>query len=104
MDTYDEEAFRAVQEPAGPDTPHSSLQKRPQARLNRAIESYQSSDISLAQAAHLAGISYDSMKELLVQSGVQLRLGPSNDAELAGETDVLENHIDAIRGNQHLDR
>jgi hypothetical protein len=74
MDTQDEEAFGAAQEPAGRDTPHSSLQEQPQARLNRAIESYQSSDISLAQAAHLAGISYDSMKELaetFVSNGIK---------------------------------
>jgi predicted HTH domain antitoxin len=104
METHDQKAFRAAQEPAGRDTPHSSLQEQPQARLDRAIEAYQSSDISLAQAAHLAGISYDSMKELLVQRGVQLRIGPSNDAELAGEIDVLENLLDTIKSNQHIDK
>jgi predicted HTH domain antitoxin len=66
------------------------MQEKPQLRVELAVHQYQAEDVSLAQAAHLAGLSYDSMKDILVQRGVQLRLGPASDAELADEVSVLE--------------
>lgn len=72
------------------DALRSLLQEKPQPRIEVAVHQYQTEDISLARAAHLAGLSYDSMKMLLVQRGVQLRLGPASDAEAAEEVQVLD--------------
>ncbi len=72
------------------DALRSLLQAKPQLRIELAIYQYQTEDISLAKAAHLAAVSFDQMKELLVQRGVQLRLGPANDEEVAQEIAALD--------------
>jgi predicted HTH domain antitoxin len=72
------------------DALRSLLMEKPQLRLELAIYRYQTEDISLAKAASLAGVSFDQMKMLMVQRGVQLRLGPIDDAEIAEEIDTLE--------------
>lgn len=59
--------------------------ERPHLRLDWAIYQYQTQEISLAKAASLASISFDQMKEILVQRGIQPRLGPTNATELADE-------------------
>jgi len=40
---------------------------------------------SPAKATQLAGMSFDQMKALLVQRGIQLRLGPADDTEARQE-------------------
>ena len=72
------------------DALRSLLQEKPQLRIAVAIHRYQTEDISLAKAAHLAGVSFDRMKELLLSRGVQLRLGPVDDAEIGEEITTLE--------------
>ncbi len=72
------------------DALRSLLLEKPQLRLELAIYRYQTEDISLAKAASLAGVSFDQMKMLMVQRGVQLRLGPVDDAEIAEEIATLE--------------
>ncbi|HLF25362.1 MAG TPA: UPF0175 family protein [Anaerolineae bacterium] len=67
------------------DALRSLLVEKPQLRVELAIYRYQTEDISVAKAAHLAGMSFDQMKALLVQRGVQLRLGPADDAEARQE-------------------
>ncbi|MCP4404844.1 MAG: UPF0175 family protein [bacterium] len=64
--------------------------ERPQLRIDWAIHQYQTRDISLSKAAALANVSFDRMKELLVQRGIQPRLGPENLTEARQEMDVLE--------------
>jgi predicted HTH domain antitoxin len=59
-------------------------------KLLVAIYRYQTEDISLAKAANLAGISFDRMKAVMLQRGVQLRLGPVDDAEIQEEVATLE--------------
>ena len=66
------------------------LQEKPQLRIELAIYRYQTEDISLAKAANLAGVSFDRMKVLMLQRGVQLRLGPADDAEIREEVATLE--------------
>jgi len=61
------------------------LVEKPQLRVELAIYRYQTEDISVAKAAHLAGMSFDQMKALLIQRGAQLRLGPADDAEARQE-------------------
>jgi predicted HTH domain antitoxin len=78
------------QEAAIRDALRSLLQEKPQLRIELAIHRYQTEDISLAKAAHLAGISFDRMKALLVQRGVQLRLGPADELEARREAVAME--------------
>ncbi len=65
-------------------------QERPQLRIEWAIYTYQTSDISLAKAAALANVCFDRMKELLVARGIQPRLGSTTIAEAIQEADVLD--------------
>ena len=72
------------------DAMRSLLQEKPQLRVELAIHRYQTEEISLAKAAHLAGLSFDRMKALLVQRGIQPRLGPADEAEAREEVAALE--------------
>ena len=72
------------------DALRSLLHEKPQLRVELAVYRYQTEDISLAKAAHLAGISFDRMKALLGQRGVQLRLGPADEAEAREEVAAME--------------
>lgn len=63
----------------------------PQVRIEWAVHQYQTQDISLAKAAALANVSFDRMKELLLQRGIQPRLGPETIHEARQELAVLEN-------------
>jgi predicted HTH domain antitoxin len=72
------------------DALRSLLQEKPQLRIELAIHQYETEDISLAKAAHLAGLSYDSMKALLVRRSIPLRLGPASEAEAVEEVRVLD--------------
>jgi predicted HTH domain antitoxin len=75
------------------DALRSLLAEKPQLRIELAIHRYQAEDLSLAKAAHLAGISFDAMKALFVQRGIQVRLGPADEQEarreIAGMARVL---------------
>jgi predicted HTH domain antitoxin len=52
------------------------LRARPDTRIRLAVYRYQNDEISLARAAELAGVSWDQMREILLEAGVQPRLGP----------------------------
>ncbi len=65
------------------------LREKPQLRVEVAVHRYETEDISLARAAHLAGISYDRMKALLVERGMQVRLGPADEREALQEIDDM---------------
>jgi predicted HTH domain antitoxin len=71
------------------DALRSLLWEKPQLRLALAVHRYQTEDISLAKAAYLAGVSFDRMKTLLVQRGVQLRLGPADEREARHEVAAM---------------
>jgi len=71
------------------DALRSLLQEKPQLRVELAIHRYQTEEISLAKAAHLAGLSFDRMKALLVQRGIQLRLGPIDASEARQEVTAM---------------
>jgi predicted HTH domain antitoxin len=74
------------------DALRSLLKEKPQLRVELAIHRYQTEDISLARAAHLAGLSFDEMKSLLVQRGIKLRLGPADKQQAEQEITAME-HI-----------
>ncbi len=50
---------------------------------------YQTHEISLAKAAAMAGVSFDRMKAILRQRGIQPRLGPETADEVRQELDVI---------------
>lgn len=79
------------------DALRSLFQERPQLRIELAVHSYQSQDISLAKAAHLARVSFDRMKEILVKRGIQLRLGPEDMREVGDELKSMERILDESR-------
>jgi len=65
--------------------------EHPQLQIDWAIYQYQTQDMSLAKAAALAKVCFDRMKELLIQRGIQLRLGPETIAEARAELEALTN-------------
>ena len=66
-------------------------QEHPQLRVEWAVYQYQTHDISVAKAAALANVSFDRMKELLIQRGIQPRLGPETLDEAHQELEIIEN-------------
>lgn len=68
-------------------------QERPQLRIDWAVYQYQTREISLTKAAALAGVSFDRMKEILLQRGIQPRLGPETVDEAQQELDVIEHTL-----------
>lgn len=56
--------------------------------LAETIGLYALGEISLGKAAERVGVSRWEMKDTLREAGVELRLGPQNESELADEVDV----------------
>ncbi len=69
------------------------LRSRPDLRIRVATRRYQSGEISLAKAAYLAGVSWQQMREILVQQGTALHLGPENKEDADEEVSVLRRHF-----------
>ena len=65
-------------------------QERPQVKIEWAIHQYQTQDISLAKAAALANVCFDRMKEILLQRGIQPRLGAETLNEARQELEALQ--------------
>ena len=65
-------------------------QERPQVKIEWAIHQYQTQDISLAKAATLANVCFDRMKEILLQRGIQPRLGAETLNEARQELEALQ--------------
>lgn len=66
------------------------LLDKPDLRIQVAIHRYRANaNLSLAQAAAIAGVSFERMKELLAQHSVPLRLGPVDVAEARAEVETL---------------
>lgn len=64
-------------------------QERPFVRINVAAHRYQTEELSVARAAAIAGISFDRMKEILVERAISLRMGPETVEEAYLEVDAL---------------
>ena len=65
------------------------LRARPDARIDVAVHRYQTEGLSLAKAADLAGVSWAQMREILLEKGIQPRLGPDTLQDAEEETRVL---------------
>jgi predicted HTH domain antitoxin len=61
------------------------LRSRPDMRISLAIHRYQTEQLSLAQAASMAGVSWPHMRDILVERGVPLHLGPETLADAEAE-------------------
>ena len=70
------------------------LRGRPDLRIQLAIYRYQTEEISLAKAAHLAGVSWAQMKDILLERGIQPRLGPETLEQAQEEVQTLREHFE----------
>jgi predicted HTH domain antitoxin len=70
------------------------LRARTDLRIRLAIHRYQAEGISLAKAASLAGVSWAQMKDILVEYGVEPRLGPETVEEAQEEVAVLRAYFE----------
>lgn len=58
------------------------FQVQPELRRQMVIRTYTAGQISLGKAAELLGVSHEEMKEILVESGTEIHLGPATVDEL----------------------
>jgi len=65
------------------------LRDRPDLRISLALYRYEHEDISLGKAAALAGVSWAQMKQILLERGIQPRLGPETMEEAEQEVSTL---------------
>ncbi len=70
------------------------LRERSDLRIGLAVYRYEHEDISLAKAAALAGVSWPQMREILVERGVQPRLGPETLEEARAEVQALRDNFE----------
>jgi predicted HTH domain antitoxin len=59
------------------------FQARPEMRLQMLVRAYAAGEISLGKAAELMGVSHEEMKDILVENGAKIHLGPCTSEELA---------------------
>ena len=52
------------------------FQAQPEVRQQMIVSAYTAGDISLGKAAELMGVSHEEMKEILIESGIEVHLGP----------------------------
>jgi predicted HTH domain antitoxin len=72
------------------------LSDRPDLRMSVAIHRYRTDDgLSLNQAAAIAGVSLERMKEILERHDVPLRLGPASIEEAKAEIAAIEEWLGA---------
>ena len=71
------------------------LRSRPEMRIQLAIHRYQEEELSLAKAAALAGVSWAQMRDILLEKGIQPRLGPETAAEAEAEVNQLRRYLSA---------
>lgn len=58
------------------------FQAQPELRREMVIRAYSAGEISLGKAADLLGVSHEEMKDILVEGGAKLHLGPRTIGEL----------------------
>ena len=69
------------------------IRSRPDLRIKVAINRYKTDLISLAKAAHLAGVSWQQMREILMEQGIPIRLGPETVNDAQAEVNNLRRHM-----------
>jgi predicted HTH domain antitoxin len=58
------------------------FQIRPEIRREMVVRAYAGGEISLGKAAEMLGVSHEEIKDIIVESGVEIHLGPSTVDEL----------------------
>ena len=71
------------------------LRVRGDLRIQLAVHHYQVEEISLAKAASLAGVSWAQMRDILIEQGIQPRLGPENLEDALDEVETLRNYFES---------
>lgn len=71
------------------------LRSRPELRIQLAVYQYKTQEISLAKAASLAGVSWAQMKDVLLEQGVDPRLGPDTVEKTQEEVETLRDYFEA---------
>lgn len=69
------------------------LRSRPDLRIQLAVHRYKANELSLAKAANLAGVSWAQMKDILLEYGIEPRLGPETLEEAKAEVETLREHF-----------
>jgi predicted HTH domain antitoxin len=65
------------------------VQKLPKEREKLAVELYREGNISLGKTCEIAGLSYEVMKELLINNNVEIRRGSPSLEELKTKANEL---------------
>ena len=71
------------------------LRGRADLRIQLAVHRYQSEEISLAKAASLAGVSWAQMKDIMLEKGIQPRLGAETIEDAQQEIEALRAYFEA---------
>ena len=58
------------------------FQAQPEVRQQMIVSAYTAGDVSLGKAAELMGVSHEEMKDILIESGVEVHLGPRSVEEV----------------------
>lgn len=58
------------------------FQAQPHMRRQMVVGAYTAGEISLGKAAEIMGVSHEEMKDVLVESGAEIHLGPRTVDEL----------------------
>jgi predicted HTH domain antitoxin len=58
------------------------FQAQPEVRQQMIVSAYTTGDISLGKAAELMGVSHEEMKDILIENGVEVHLGPRSAEEV----------------------
>lgn len=54
------------------------FQSQPEIRQQLVIRAYTAGEISLGKAAEMMGVSHEEMKDILIERGAEIHLGPRN--------------------------
>ena len=71
------------------------LRARPDLRIELALYRYENEEISLTKAAAIAGMSWAQMKDVMLERGIQPRLGPEDVEEISREVQALRDFFGA---------
>ena len=52
------------------------FQSQPRVRRQMVVRAYTAGEISLGKAAELMGVSHEEMKDILIENGAEIHLGP----------------------------
>ncbi len=69
------------------------LRTRADLRIQLATHRYRTTNISLSRAASMAGLSWAQMKDVLVENGIQPRLGPESIEAAQEEVATLRDYF-----------